>query len=76
MTRGWVINGDEWGVNKCNNFSTDIGYNSHRDCGSGIPENDPTHCFTHFESFEQADFSGVKEFRGCDSDYSKGKFQA
>ena len=85
LTKGWLMNSDgtsdgTWGVDECNNFSQNMtAYYSARNCSSGISTNDPepTHCYTTFEStWGQADFSGVKEARGCDSaeSVSRGNF--
>ena len=61
--------GDDWGENGCNDFSQNMtAYTSAKNCStSGASENDPSFCFTQFESFDQEDFYGVRENRGCDS---------
>ena len=76
LTKGWLMTSGTWGVDGCNSFTQNMTYNSARNCSIGISANDPepTHCYTTFESFlGQADFSGVKETRGCHS-VSRGKF--
>ena len=75
MTTGWMMmDGGDWGENGCNDFSQNMtAYpSSAQNCSSGVPENNPGFCFTKFESFDQEDFSGVRENRGCDSDISRG----
>ena len=67
MTTGWFMDGD-WGENGCNDFSQNMtAYASAKNCSSITSENDPSFCFTQFESFDQEDFYGVRENRGCDS---------
>merc|ERR1711894_820901 len=76
LTKGWLMTSGTWGVDGCNSFTQNMTYNSARNCSIGISANDPepTHCYTTFESFlGQADFSGVKETRGCHS-VPRGKF--
>ena len=75
MTTGWFMAGDDWGENGCNDFSQNMTtYTSAKNCSSGTSENDPSFCFTQFESFDKEDFSGVRENRGCDSGNSQGMF--
>ena len=76
MTTGWMMmDGGDWGENGCNAFSQNMTeYTSAKNCSSGTSENDPSFCFTQFESFDKEDFSGVRENRGCDSGNSQGMF--
>merc|ERR1712223_1084676 len=61
-----------WGEDGCNDFSRNMTVqgSSAKNCTT-TQENYPTFCYTSFESFDQEDFYGVRETRGCDSGNSR-----
>ena len=74
-TRGWLMDHRHWGVDGCNNFSTDItAHDSAQTCSTSIgPKDKPSSCFTQFASYDQEDLHGVREKRGCESGIRRGK---
>ena len=61
-TQGWVMDHSNWGVDRC-----DFQVAEAEDCSQGPNVEDaPTYCYTDVESFDQEDFSGFRETRGCD----------
>ena len=61
-TRGWIMerNSRGWGLDLCNNFSTDTTvHDSAKKCST-------SYCITYFSSYDQEDFHGVREERDCD----------
>ena len=71
LTKGYVMDSGNWGMDKCNNFET----SSAEDCSQGLvgDEAPPTFCHTHVESYDQEDFSGFRETRACGSKQITGR---